>query len=235
MNNKMAGWMAGVAAFAVLAGGGAAFAVTRAPGTARPAEIAACYLNTTKPGRAVLVHIAASGTCPKGYKKVTWNAQGPMGTAGRKGDTGAPGLSYGFTASSGTNVSFPMANTLYTVLTSPGAPVSGEYYVSASLTISIAAGNEVGCYSPQQDSTVINTASAGSSIGQYVTIAADFTVTLNTGGTITIDCEGGLTQSGQFVNGTLNAVLIDSSISGANTTRALLTPLRLPSATRRQR
>lgn len=212
MRGHIKGLIAGIAAFVVLAGSGAALAVAVAPGTSSSGTIAACYLNTSKPGKAVLEHIPGNGTCPHGYKKITWNAQGPKGARGPKGKAGPPGVTHGLTTTSLTPVNFTDHNTFYTVLTSPPAPVNGDYYVSASVTIFVGSSTEVDCHSRVQHGFYQARYSQGAAPG-YVTLPVNFVATLKAGNAMTIICEGSKDASAGFDSGTLDAILVDSTVS----------------------
>ena len=215
-NNRLSmnGVIAAVAAFVVLAGGGAAFALTTSPGTSAAGEISACYLNTGKPGKAVLEHIASNATCPHGYKKISWNAKGPMGSTGNRGPKGPAGVTEGLTVTSAASVNFATADTNYTVLTSPAAQVAGNYYVTASIRMVISAGAQVGCNISGQPGNDGSTATQGPASGS-ITLPIVQAVLLPAGGTITVICADSKTNSGNFVSGGLNAILVNNSVSAS--------------------
>lgn len=208
-----------VAMSAILAGGGAALAVTRAP--ASSSTIAACYLNTTAPGKAVLEHIASNGSCPHGYKKITWNAQGPQGNPGQ------PGVTDGLTDTNLDTVNLPIANSLFTVLTSPAAPVTGVYYVSANLTMQVDAGVEIGCYSPQQSNDYVASATQGSTTG-FIVLPVNFDVMLKAGATTDVVCEVSAANGAQFNSGYFNAILVNHTTSADVARPAAAGRLALP-------
>ena len=133
--------LATAAAVTMMTVGGVALASATAP-----VKIKACYKSGS--GASALEHVAATAACPTGYTGVTWNQAGPAGPAGATGPAGAQGpagLATGLAGSNTTETALNSAGTYQTVLQTPDVTVTGTYYVTASVTVFVAAGDAVSC------------------------------------------------------------------------------------------
>jgi hypothetical protein len=179
-------------------------------------QIKACYKTTTT--LPPLDHIATTGSCPTGDSSLTWNKVGPKGPAG---PAGPAGISEGVQAFSNTTVTINPANTGIAVIHTPDVSTTGDYYVSASLSGVISAGDEVYCwisYAPVGDVAVVTMPS--SSGANYQSLSLNGDVAATAGSPITVACESadGL---GSYINSAdVNAVLISNDNGAtANVTR----------------
>ncbi|HEV8221371.1 MAG TPA: hypothetical protein VGQ05_13975 [Streptosporangiaceae bacterium] len=232
--SRKAGWLgrgglwAAAAGVAVLATGGVALA---SDSTSVSGQIRACYRPGSNPSQ-LKVLTGAGSHCPHGYQTLTWNitgpkgpigpkgATGPKGTAGPQGAAGAQGpagLSTGTTVDSNRFVSIDQGpGHEVTVLTGLPAPVSGVYYLTASLSIRSFEGDEVGCLfapDPRRTSSQL-VQPAGSAI---VSLSLTGAVTLDAGQRPSIICfDSRQTSETKTIDANLNAVLINSSTSGTS-------------------
>jgi hypothetical protein len=107
-----------------------------------------------------------------------------------------------------------------TVMTAPPVPVNGTYYLSASLTLEIGSGDEVGCAFAQA------IGSSEEQIGPntndtFESMALNGAAVLNKGDTPLIVCIDNTSNPlTQFGEGNLNAILISSSNGGSNAAAA---------------
>jgi len=223
-------------------GTAAALAVTTAGGVAlasdagSPATINACYKPSSAPS--TLKRIASTATCPTGYTSLTWNQtgpqgpkgqtgqQGPQGTPGQQGPQGVPGqqgatgpqgppgVSVGV---SGYNLVFEgLSTTPQVVVLAAALPVSATYYVSASITVKVVAGDSVSCYAmPDGQSDPVTV--GGASTDQYYTIPIVWFDAMTAGYSPSILCYDSQADSRTlFESGTMTATVIDNSASFIN-------------------
>jgi hypothetical protein len=103
-----------------------------------------------------------------------------------------------------------------TVMTSPAVPVTGVYYLTASLTIEVAQGDFVGCsFSPaSSESSAEEIGPAPNTAFQSMSLTGEVSLTAGQSPSITcIDANSNTTtQTGE---GDLNAVLISNSTVGS--------------------
>jgi len=241
------GVLAAGAALAVLATGGVAVAST----AAAAGPIKACYHPGT-PTAALRVVTQVHASCPKGDKRLTWNTvgpqgpagpqgpqgqqgpqgpagpQGPQGTAGPQGSQGPAGISTGVSA--GTLTELPVdhgGSTPVVVITAPAVSSSGVYYITASITMQVAAGDLVAC-AAIPDQTEPETAQFGppSATITYA-LPVNGALSLAAGQAPSIECiDANSNQNTTFLEGSLSATLISSSNAAA--TAAPTRPGRFP-------
>lgn len=248
-------WTA-VVGLAVLATGGAALAST-ATGTTTTAQIKACYLPGSNPSALKVLYKAGTTcpkgdqtlvwntTGPQGKqgkqgpagprgatgatgKTGPQGPQGPQGAQGPQGTQGPAGLSTGVSAGNERHVLVDGGpNDPITVMTGPAVPVSGVYYLTASLTIELAQSDFIGCsFSPgSSESSAEEIGPAPST--EFQSMALNGEVSLNAGQSPSITCidanSNTTTQTGE---GDLNAVLISNSTVGLGETPARHTTAR---------
>jgi len=131
---------------------------------AAPKTITACY----KPAKAPAALTVPNGSsCPANETTLTWNKIGPQGPRGATGPSGAagpqgpqglagpqgqpgqagpqgpPGDSFGVSGTNGTETRIGSSNT--TVLQAASVPVSGTYYVNASVLVDVFQNDQVEC------------------------------------------------------------------------------------------
>jgi hypothetical protein len=213
---------------AVLATGGVALASDSASVSG---QIRACYRPGSNPSQ-LKVLTGAGSHCPHGYQTLTWNitgpkgpigpkgATGPKGTAGPQGAAGAQGpagLSTGMTVVSNRSVVIDQGSgNDVTVLTGLPAPVSGVYYLSASLSIRAAEGDQISCFfapDPGRFSTQV----ADPSDTEVVSLSLTGAITLDAGQRALIRCQAPQHEPDtRTIDVNMNAVLINSSTSGVS-------------------
>jgi Collagen triple helix repeat (20 copies) len=162
-------------------------------------------------------------------------ATGPQGVAGPKGDTGPAGLATGLYAASSTHVELPGNSTAVTVLQAQPVTVAGTYYVTASLSLAVDAGDYVGCAAPGGLSADL--AETGPVPGtSYQALSVTDVVMLTAGQAPSIACASVNTGSHTaFYNGVMTAVLISNSTgTGASVSGSRATPRRLHLLLRRR-
>lgn len=232
--SRKAGWLgrgglwAAAAGVAVLATGGVALASDSASVSG---QIRACYRPGSNPSQ-LKVLTGAGSRCPHGYQTLTWNitgqkgpvgpkgATGPKGAAGPQGTAGAQGpagLSTGMTVVSNRNVVIDQGSGHdVTVLTGLPAPVSGVYYLSASLSVRAAEGDQIFCYfapDPPRSSAQL----ADPSSTEVVNLSLTGAITLNAGQRALILCQAPQHEPDTMMEfGSMNAVLINNSTSGVS-------------------
>lgn len=159
---------------------------------------------------------------PAGPKGVT-GATGPQGPAGPKGDAGAvgpqgpagpAGVQYGVTATNSTIIDLAQGIEKQ-VLATPDVPVSGTYYVFASVDLNLPAGSFAVCRvnGTSEGSTTVQAAMGtdGSSVWTSVPLVAAISVTK--GNPITVGCLSPLANAYAQL-GTVNATLVNDSAGG---------------------
>ncbi len=209
--------IASCATLAVLSGGGAALA---SPAGAKAATttgtIKACYLKGTKP--VAMKHIPTSAKCPTGNATLKWNKVGPQGPAGPTGPQGPAGVSVGTSGSSSTAVSLAAPQSLTPVLGTAAVPSSGTYYVSASVMLIVAQGDQVACILSDQLGEQGEFATVGTAPNQaYATIPLSAEMSVSAGDHPEVYCTG---YSGsavtEFYDGAITATLINSPTGNAH-------------------
>jgi hypothetical protein len=223
---------------------GATLAITTAGGvalasdSASPATITACYKPSPVP--ATLKRIAPTAVCPSGYSRLTWNEKGAAGPQGPQGQTGAtgqqglagqqgpagpqgpPGASTGTSAFSLTPVTLSTAS--QTVLQAPAVTQNGTYYVSADVSIDVAAADYAFCgafSSSGLDAGAESATGPGpSGSGEIQTIPVVGVISLAAGQAPEVQCEddGGSTS---FIDGDVTATLINNPIMNGALPRAI--------------
>ena len=197
----------------MLATGGVALASDSAATgkMAATGKIRACYQPGSQPAAlAVLTH--GRTKCPAGDKKLTWNIVGPQGP---------PGLGTGVTSSSSTQTPIDSPNPADAdiVLTAPAVPVSGVYYVTATVSALVDTSDFVAC-SPGPDNIESETTQFGPAPAKMsTTVAVNGALQLTAGQTPAVGCIDLAGDSNTtFLEGLLNATLINSSTgpSGAD-------------------
>jgi hypothetical protein len=235
-SGRPAGWLrrgglwTAVAGLTVLATSGVALTADAATATG---PVNGCYLPVANPAQLYVVTKAGS-SCPQGWTSVTWDLTGPQGPAGPagpqgpKGDTGATGatgpqgaqgpqgpagLGTGVTARSGTHVLIDQGeNTDITIMTGAAVPVSGVYYLSASLTLELGAGDIVGCSFAQSSSEDSEQQIGPSTNDTFESMALNGAVALNAGDAPSVVCiDATSNPTTQFGEGNLDGILISSS------------------------
>jgi hypothetical protein len=157
-------------------------------------------------------------------------ATGPAGPAGQQGATGqqgAPGQQGG-TGATGpqgpaglatgaigiNNATVPIGTQVSVVMASAAVPSAGVYYVTATLTILLAAGDYVGC------GLIPNAASNfGQEVGpapsqEFQNLVVANSVSLEAGQSVDVACQD-VNSDSAFTAGNLTAILIDNSASDA--------------------
>jgi hypothetical protein len=172
--------------------------------TATTGTIKACY----KSGTALvpLDHVGNSVACPTGDSALTWNKTGPQGPPG------PAGVSQGISASSSTSVPLNQGNTLVQVLTITPVPVSGTYYLNASIMLTVGAGDGVACVWGENGSEVGTFATVGDVPNlSYQTVPLSASLYLPAGTDLQVLCSGynSVAQT-SFYNGAITGVLINS-------------------------
>jgi hypothetical protein len=189
------------AAITMLGIGGGALA-SNAPATN---QIKACFKNgVTLPP---LDHIAPTGTCPTGDSSLVWNKVGPPGPQG------PAGISTGVSGTSGTSVPLNTAQSLVTVFSSAAAPVSGTYYVSASVMLIVAQGDTVACILADNNGAQGAFATVGPVPNQtYETIPLSQAISVAAGDSVRVECTGYTANTNtSFYDGGITATLINSA------------------------
>jgi hypothetical protein len=248
--NKRLGVSAAGLAIGVLMIGGTAFAVSSSIPDAN-GIIHGCY---DSGGNVKVIDTSVTSACPKGYTALNWNylgpqgqtgATGPQGPAGATGATGATGstgaqgpagISVGVSGSSETVVPLTTANVAVPVMSSPAAPVAGDYYVSSTILTIISTGDYVAC-------TLANSSGGNFAVSgpvsqeSYNTLAVVGDIQLTAGSTATIYCTGcNGDASTEFYSGSVTATLIKSSNAavGSSASQGASSEARsAPSASRR--
>jgi hypothetical protein len=225
---RSGGVLAAGVALAVLATAGVAVA-----GDAVPAgPIRACYQPGT-PTAALRVVTRQHASCPTGDKQLTWNIVGPQGDPGPQGvqgptgPQGPAGLSTGVTTGKVATIPIDTGSTPVVVLTAPAVPSSGVYYITASLTVEVAAGDLVACAAlPNQIEA--QTVQFGPPTANISTPLIDNgALSLSAGQAPSIECiDANSNQATAFLEGSVNATLISSSNGAARS--ALARPGRFP-------
>jgi hypothetical protein len=232
--SRKAGWLgrgglwAAAAGVAVLATGGVALASDSPSVTG---HIRACYRPGSNPSQ-LKVLTGAGSHCPRGYQTLTWNVMGPRGLAGPKGATGAKGatgsqgpagpqgpagLSTGMTVTSNRRVAIDRNfNDPVTVLTGLPAPVSGTYYLTASLSIRTQDGDTVACFFAP--GPVLSRAQIiDPPLTEIASLSLTGAASLDAGQRPSIKCQGSQQNPDtMMLNADLNAVLVTSSTSGVS-------------------
>jgi hypothetical protein len=233
--SRKAGWLgrgglwAAAAGVAVLATGGVALASDSPSVTG---HIRACYRPGSNPSQ--LKVLTGAGThCPRGYQTLTWNVTGPRGLAGPKGATGPrgatgsqgaagpqgpAGLSTGMTVTSIRRVAIDRNfNDPVTVITGLPAPVSGTYYLNASLSIHAQDGDQVACFlAPGPGLSRVQIADPP--LTETASLSLTGAVSLDAGQSPSIKCQGSQQNPDTIMlQGDLNAVLVSNSTSGVST------------------
>lgn len=199
---KTAAVTAACAALTVVGAASSAMA-SNSPATAT-GQIKACY--QTSGSLPPLDHIT-KGACPKGDSTLAWNKTGPQGPAG---------LATGISASSTTSTPLDGgANNFIPVLTTAAAPVTGTYYISATIMTYVVQGDGVDCILDDgqgvpgaifaDDDPVANSAFETLPLGQEVPLTA--------GETLQVYC-GDYTanSSTEFYDGAVTGTLINSAV-----------------------
>lgn len=239
--------LAAGAALAVLATGGVALASD----AVATGPIKACYHPGTATA-ALRVVTKAHASCPRGDKPLTWNTvgpqgpagpqgpqgpagpqgqqgtTGPQGPAGPQGSQGPAGLSTGVTAGTLTEVKIDQGgSTPVVVITAPAVSSSGVYYITASITMQVAAGDLVACAAiPNQIEPQTAQFGAPSATISYA-LPVNGALALSAGQAPSIECiDANSNQSTTFLEGSLHATLISSSNAAA--TAAPTRPGRFP-------
>ena len=219
---------------AVLATGGVAVASDAVAGNAAATgTIRGCFKPGT-PTAALKVVTKKHAACPKGDRKLTWNTVGPQGPQGiqgvqgnqgpqgDQGPQGPAGISTGVTF--GQVATIPVdsgQSTPVVVLTAPAVPTSGIYYITASLTMNVAAGDSVACAAiPNQIQA--QTVQFGPPTANIVDPLIDNgALALTAGQAPSIECIDANSNAGtQFLEGSINATLITSNNQAAGPNRA---------------
>jgi hypothetical protein len=195
-----------------------------ASSTTATGTIKACY----KTGTALvpLDHVGNSVACPTGDSALTWNKVGPQGPAGPQGPQGAQGpagpqgpagVSQGISTSSNTNVPLNQGNTLVPVLTINPVPVSGTYYLNASVMLTVGSGDGVACIWGVNGNEEGTFATVGNVPNlSYQTVALSASLALPAGTDLQVLCSGynSVSQT-SFYNGAITGVLINSPSGNA--------------------
>jgi Collagen triple helix repeat (20 copies) len=164
--------------------------------------------------------------------------QGPAGPAGATGATGAQGPqgpagdSYGVTGYSGTSAALSTADQLVTVMSTAAVPATGTYYVTATVTAVVSAGDYVACYIDGQEETDVPVVGPVAGIG-YQTLALTASVPASAGDAISVTCAGYEGDAGtSFYSGEMTALLVSNStgLSGSAIKARMRASLALPKA-----
>jgi hypothetical protein len=141
--------------------------------------------------------------------------QGDAGPQGQQGVQGPAGLGTGVTTRSAKNVPIDDSTSNATVITSPGVPTAGIYYLTASLTIEVGSGDIVACqFAPGPDEVTTQQIGPPTNL-TFESMSLTGAVSLNAGQQVTVICtDSSSNTSTSFGEGNLNAILISSS-SGA--------------------
>ena len=242
-------------ALAVLATGGVALASDSAA-TAKIAatgKIRGCYHPGTQPA-ALGVLTKQHASCPKGDKRLSWNIVGPQGPQGLQGEQGPQGLqgdqgpqglqgdqgptgpqgpaglSTGVTTGKNTSVPINSNTTPVTVLTGPAVPTTGVYYLTASITVNVAGGDIVACAAVPGQIEPQTTQFGAPSATITASLAVNGALFINAGQTPSIICiDANSNQNSAYLEGSLNATLINSSSgpAGADRPRPGRFPLKI--------
>lgn len=226
---------------AVVASGGVALA---ASGTSAPATISACYKAGSSP--TALEWIKTTGSCPRGYTKVSWNQRGVQGPAGSKGATGTRGAAGATGARGATGATGARGTTGATGPTGAQGPAGVAYGLTATsastipLSSSTSAqllrtGNaDAGTYYvegsltfevPPNDGVICELDDSGlpyqasnqGDMNEWLTITVLGSVKLQEGDEPYIGCWDD-SGNAQFSVGSMNATLIGTSTGLANAT-----------------
>jgi hypothetical protein len=190
--------------------------------------IHSCYANSG--GALKIIDSAKVSTCPTGTTGLNFNQkgrtgaqglqgiQGLQGTQGLQGIQGPAGISEGISGTSGTSVPLNQAQTLTPVLSATGtAPVSGTYYVNASVMLVVAQGDTVACILSGSNGTTGAFATVGPVANQtYETLPLSEPVSLTAGATPQVLCSDYTANATtSFYDGGLTATLINSAAGNA--------------------
>jgi hypothetical protein len=238
----------GVAGVVVVGTGSAALASDAATPATAATQIQACFPTADNPAPLAVLHVAGSH-CASGLGTLTWNITGPLGIPGPTGATGpqgAPGpqgpAGPAGPGGSATGVTAAVADAQdpvfrgssagYTVLTSPPVQDTGTYFLNASLTFQVTAGDTVACgFEPASAESTVGEIEAPT-VTEIENVSLTGAVSLSAGQEVTVLC-GNLAESTSvttFWEGDLNAVLITNSgpVGSANATHSTL-KIRKPS------
>lgn len=181
------------------------------------------------------IRIVSKGTvCKSTEHKINWNQVGPQGPQGPKGPQGAqgpqgargpqgpPGISVGYSATTGVGVFIGLTPAQY-VIAQTAAVGAGTYYVSASTLLLISSGDAAFCIT----STVNNGGNThnygGSSLGGgYQQVSNTDVWIVSAGDAFQLVCYDNNADSAVY-NGTITATLINSA-SDANPQHAQKVP-----------
>ena len=199
-------WLAAVtatSALAVLGASGSALASDTAT-SSTTGQIKACYPSAGK--LAPLDHIT-SGTCPTGDKTLLWNKTGPQGPAG---------ISQGVAGTSAAPVALDQAGVLTPVLSAGAVPVSGVYYLNASIMLVVAQGDTVTCTMTVNGGEASVFGTVGPVPNQtYQTVPLSASVDLSQGSTVQVSCADYTSNAAtSFYDGSINGTLITSTSDG---------------------
>jgi hypothetical protein len=133
---------------------------------------------------------------------------GQTGATGPQGPQGPAGMSEGVQAFSNTPVPFNQVQHAFPVVTTPAVSTTGHYYVSASIDMTVQAGDGVACvvsgsnYIPAIQPVAVTS---------YQTISLNADVQVTAGSPITVNCGGyNGNAATTFDQGDANAILIHS-------------------------
>ncbi len=209
-----------VSAASVLALGTGGIAL--AGGLAGGTQIRGCYQPGSNPAT-LKVLTSAKATCPKHYTSLNWNRTGPQGPPG------PAGLSTGDYAGSHTQTPLPGNSVAVTVLQAKPVTVAGSYYVTASITVGVDAGDYAACLAGPGGlgDSLAETGPAAATAFQVLSVTD--VLTLTAGQTPSIACASAATSSTTaFYNGTMSAVLVSNSTgTSASVTGSPALPRRL--------
>ena len=135
--------------------------------------------------------------------------QGPQGPTGPQGPQGPPGISVGYSATSGIG-SFPL-NPNGVVFAQTAAVGTGTYYVSSSTLLYVASGDSAYCYTSTVNNGGNYQSVGGSSLGGGYQQASTTDVWfVGEGDAFQLLCDG--SNANSFVDvGTITAILINSA------------------------
>jgi hypothetical protein len=136
--------------------------------------------------------------------------QGPTGDTGAQGPAGTNGAQFGVAQTVLTDQT--LDGQFDQLVASPGVPVTGTYYVNASLVFQLAAGDTLDCGIDGSGSdAAITQAPADSSL--WSTQAVVGLVSLDAGATIGIFCRSSQNGADHFRIAHLTATLVNNSTS----------------------
>jgi hypothetical protein len=178
-------------------------------------------------GQTYLAKVQNTNTPPPG---ADWALLAARGAAGTPGTPGPAGISTGVSTTSNTVVPVNVGNTLIPVMGTENIPTSGQYYVNASIMLTVGAGDGVACIAAENGTEVGNFATVGDVPNlSYQTVSITDTLYLPAGTLLSVLCSdyNSVSQT-SFYNGGLTATLIDSDNPTTSVSHANVKPLKLP-------